>query len=351
MMVGADDPAAAFRDPGRRHARARTVLVRNAPPDSASGAEYHRSERPKRARPECGRRRQLAETVNKTETDAQIFVDVCPTVRRVIIVERALTPASPDAGCTRRDMGGIFLIKQISTVVIDFGGTGPSLLLRQGKVSLAPPRSWDGGRTGLMLFGGGGLTSMANVESIACGSTTDCSGDGWDFGYTAGVEYWFLPYVAAEGSYVRAADAKVSGSGNGFRFSNVFEAHVATVAGKVGVPAGRMRFYGHVGANYSRVLFDTNQTVDPRTTTVGGVTETVPGGTVTNHVETRGWGYFFGGGAEVWFSGSFAVFGRRADRDRGRHRRRRGSPTADDVGVVGRASESVRLPIAAESRR
>jgi hypothetical protein len=291
-------------------ARAQTVLVRNAPPDSSIEVVLNTAPVGTSKTGAAGVAVvdvNLQKTVNKTETDAQIFVDVCPTVRRVLIVERALTPAASDAGCTRRDMGGLFLIKQISTVVIDFGGTGPSLLLRQGRVSLAPPRSWDGGRTGLMLFGGGGLTSMSNVESIACGNTTDCSGGGWDFGYTAGVEYWFMPYVAAEGSYVRAADAKVSGSGNGFRFSNVLEAHVATVAGKVGVPAGRMRFYGQVGANYSRALFDTNQTVDPRTTTVDGVT--VPGGTVTNHVETRGWGYFFGGGAEVWFSGSFAVFG------------------------------------------
>ena len=40
----------------------------------------------------------LSEHVMKTETDAQIFVDICPTVRRVLIVERAVQVPLQDVG-------------------------------------------------------------------------------------------------------------------------------------------------------------------------------------------------------------------------------------------------------------
>jgi hypothetical protein len=298
---------------GAASARAQTVLVRNAPPDSNIEVVLNNAPVGTAKIGAAGVAVvdvNLQKNVNKTETDAQVFVDVCPTVRRIVVVERAHTPPSPEAGCARRDMGGMFLVRQVSTLVVDFGAASPSLLLRQGSVSLDPPRSWDGGRTGFMLFGGGGLTSLANVTSIACGANfTDCSGEASGLGYTVGAEYWFSPYIAAEGSYIRTADATVSGSGERFRFNNVFEAHIGTAAGKIGIPAGRTRIYGHIGATYTRALFDTDQTVDPLTTTVDGVTETVPGGRVTVHTETRGWSWFFGGGLEVWMAGSFALFG------------------------------------------
>ncbi len=36
----------------------------------------------------------LSERLMKTETDALVFVDVCPTVRRVLIVERVRSSAA-----------------------------------------------------------------------------------------------------------------------------------------------------------------------------------------------------------------------------------------------------------------
>ncbi len=292
---------------------AQTVLVRNAP--DGSNVEVVLNAAP------VGSSRvgpagiavvdvNLQKHVNKVETDAQIFVDVCDNnTRRVVIVERALTPTPPDAGCTRRDMGGLFLVKQISTVVVDFGGPSPTLLLRQGKVSLAPPRSWDGGRTGLILSAGGTLTRVADATAIACGNVTACSGENTGYGYSVGAEYWFIPFVAAAGSYVKPAKATATGSGEGFRFNTELEPQVVTAAGKVGIPAGRMRFFGQLGATYTRATLDTNQTIDPTTTTVDGVTTNVPGGTQTYHLETGGWGWGFGGGAEFWATGAFAIYG------------------------------------------
>jgi hypothetical protein len=252
----------------------------------------------------------LQKNVSKVETDAQVFVDVCDNnTRRVVIVERAFTPPPPETGCNRRDMGGIFLVKQISTLVIDFGGPSPTLLLRQGKVSLAPPRSWDGGRTGLILSAAGAFTHVADATAIACGNVTNCSGKNSGFGYSVGAEYWFTPLFAAAGSYVRPKKATASGTGDGFHFNSEMEPEVVTAAGKVGIPAGRMRFFGHVGATFTRAIQDTNQAIDAKTITIDGVPTAVPAGTQTFSVETRGWGWFFGGGAEFWATSAFAIYG------------------------------------------
>jgi len=293
-------------------AHAQTVLVRNAPPDSNVEVVLNSSP--------VGTGKvgpagivlidvNLQKQVNKTETDAQIFVDACDTVRRVVIVERAFTAPSPEVGCTRRDMGGMFLIKQISTLALDFGGPNVTLLLRQGKVSLAPPRTWDGGRTGLILFGGGGLTSLSNFAGIACGTATDCSTDSSGLGYGAGAEFWLTPNIAATGSYFRPVEATTDGSGDRFKFTSTLKTELVTVGGKVGFPAGRTRIYGHVGGLFTRSFFETNQTIDPLTTTTDGVTTTVPGGTQKFNFETRGWSWFFGGGLEVWMTGSLAIYG------------------------------------------
>jgi Outer membrane protein beta-barrel domain len=294
-------------------AGAQTVLIRNAPVDSNVEVVLNAAPVGSNKVGAAGLALvgvDLQKQVNKTETDAQIFVDVCDNnTRRVVIVERALTPPPPDVGCARRDMGGLFLVKQISTVVIDFGGPSPTLLLRQGKVSLAPPRSWDGGRTGLILSAAAALTQLADATANACGNVTNCSGDKSGFGYSVGAEYWFTPLFAAAGSYVRPAKATATGTGDKFRFNTDLEPELVTAAGKIGIPAGRMRFFGHIGATYTRATLDTNQTIDATTVTIDGVETAVPGGTQTYNVETKGWGWFFGGGAEFWATGAFAIYG------------------------------------------
>ena len=295
-----------------RAAHAQTVLVRNAPPDT--NVEVVLNSAP------VGTGKvgpagialvdvNMQKHVTKTETDAQVFVDLCDTVKRVVIVERAFTPPSPDVGCTRRDMGGWFLVKSITTLAFDFGGPNVTLLLRQGKVSLAPPRSWDGGRPGLMLFGAAGLTSLSNFAGLACGTATDCSNDNALFGYGGGAEFWLTPNIAATGSYFRPAEQKTSGSGTGYKFDSTLKTEIATAGGKVGFPAGRTRIYGHAGGLFTRGIMETDQTVDPLTVTVDGVEITVPGGNVKYNFETRGWGWFLGGGLEVWMTSSFAIYG------------------------------------------
>jgi hypothetical protein len=293
-------------------AHAQTVLVRNAPPDSNVEVVLNASPVGTGKVGAAGIALievDLQKNVSKTETDAQIFVDVCENVRRVVIVERAFSVPSPEVGCNRRDMGGLFVVKQISTLVIDFGGPSVTLLLRQGKVSLAPPRTWDGGRTGLMLFAGGALTNVSNFPGIACGSATACSNESRGFGYTAGAEYWVTPNIAAVGSYTRPFEATTDGSGDRYEFDSTLTLETVNVGGKIGFPAGRTRIYGQVGAVWTRGLFETTQTIDPLTTEVDGVSTTVPGGTQRYNFQTRGWGWYLGGGVEVWLTGSLAVFG------------------------------------------
>jgi hypothetical protein len=251
----------------------------------------------------------LSEDPARTEIDAQIFVDVCGDVRRVVIVERAVQPEAADAGCARRDMGGLFLVKRITTLVVDFGGATPSLLLRQGSVSLDPPRVWAEAPTGIVLFGGGAYTTGSRAALFSCGDVTPCESANSGLSFTAGATFWIRPYIGAEGAYLKPAEVTSSGSGEGYRFTGSFKSEVVTASGKIGIPFGPVRLFGKVGGAYHRATTSTSQNVDARTITVDGVEQTLPSGTVTVNLRTAGWSWVFGGGGEVWFSPTFALYG------------------------------------------
>lgn len=74
----------------------------------------------------------LVKTAGKPEIDANIFLDTCDTVRRVVIVERDRLPPAPEAGCTRRQISGVFWVRPVNSIVIDAGGANPTLLLIKG---------------------------------------------------------------------------------------------------------------------------------------------------------------------------------------------------------------------------
>jgi Autotransporter beta-domain len=235
----------------------------------------------------------------KLETDSQVLVGLCEAkVIRVILLERGHSVPAEERGCVRRDMGGWFVVKPTSTLVIDVGGPTPTLLLRQGSYSLAPPRTWSPSPTGFVLFGGGTFNGVSTFKDVACGTVADCS-SGAELGFTAGAAYWVLPFVAAEASYVRPKEFTASGSAETFRFDSTLDAHLFTAVGKVGVPAGPVRPYGQVGATYHRATFSTSQTMTGQTD--------VPAQTYS--LETAGWAWTFGGGLEVWFSRSFGIYG------------------------------------------
>ena len=236
----------------------------------------------------------------KTETDSQVLVSVCENnVIRVNLLERGHSVPPEERGCARRDMGGWFLVKPVSNLVIDVGGPSPTLLLRQGSYSLDPPREWADAPTGLVLFGGATMNFTSSFKDVACGTLTDCSSGGSEFGFTAGAAYWLLPWLAAEGSYVRPMEFTASGNGDTFRFTSNLDAHVFNAMGKVGVPAGPFRPYGQVGGTYHRATLSTSQTMTNQTESP----------TQTYSVETGGWSWTFGGGLEIWLSSAFGIYG------------------------------------------
>jgi hypothetical protein len=283
-------------------ATAQTVILRNAAPDSA--VEVVLNDTPVGT----GKANEkgdvlvtvgLSEHAMKTETDAQIFVDACPAVRRVLIIERAVQVPAPDAGCTRRDMGGYFVVREISSLVIDVGGPSPTLLLRQGKVSLDPPRVWKPAPTGLVIFGGGAFNQFSDVTDTACGIVTPCSGDQSGLGYQFGVAYWVMPYLAAEVTYLKPVEATAGGAPEAYTFNSTFNAQVLTIVGKVGVPLGPFRPYGQLGSSFHRAKFTTNQTM------IGAAEPNTQG----YQLRTEGWGWTFGGGVELWLSSIFGFYG------------------------------------------
>jgi len=242
----------------------------------------------------------MFEGAAKTETDTQVLVGLCENnLIRVALLERGHSVPPEEPGCARRDMGGWFLVKPVSSVVIDVGGPSPTLLLRQGSYSLSPPREWADAPTGLVLFGGAIFGKPSSFKDVACGTLTQCSGGDAEFGFTVGAAYWLLPWLAAEGSYVRPQEFSAEGSGDTYRFTSTLDAHVFNAMAKIGVPAGPFRPYGQIGGTYHRATLSTAQTMTNQTESP----------TQTYSVETGGWSVVFGGGLEVWLNQSFAIFG------------------------------------------
>ena len=278
-------------------AEAQTVMVRNAPPaatielvvNSATAATAT-------ADPTGGATlsTNLQTTTAKTEIDANVYVDVCPdNLRRIIIIERGQPATAQPQGCDRRDTGALFLIRRVSTLIVNVGGTVPTVVLRQGPVRLGPRRIRRAPQ-GLVLFGGAGRSSTRETVTVACGNVVECSGEDSGVAVNAGVDFWLTRYIAVEASYFKLSDVEVSGSESTFTFTSALDAELATISGKVGVPLGPVRLYGKIGTTYHRALFSTTQSI-------GDVAQTLELG-------TQGWGWIFGGGGEIWVAPAFALY-------------------------------------------
>lgn len=246
----------------------------------------------------------LLAKVGKAETSAHVFVDACTNLVRVLLVE--LQPPAPGPTCNRKPITGLFVVRTVTTFVVDLGGVDPAMWLRQGP---APPewlgdaaslaalrgRDWGTPPTNLVLFGGGGFTLFGNTVASACGNVTTCAGTDFAQTYRVGAAYWIKRFVAAEVSDVKPKSVTVNGSGDGFQFQSVLHTEMITVAGNVGVPVGPVRLYGQAGRTYHRATSTTTETIDAS-------------GTQTFALKTAGWGWLFGGGAEVWMTRRLAIY-------------------------------------------
>lgn len=282
---------------GAGAAMAQTVMVRNAPPGGRVELVFNADTVASGMADPAGEATltmNMAASGAKTEIDANVFVDVCSDdLRRVVIVERGQPVAPQPAGCDRRDTGALFLVRQISTLIVDVGGTLPTVVLRQGPVRLGPPRIRRAPR-GLVVFGGAGLGQTRDLVLMACGNVAECEGDQSGFAYHAGATVWITRVFGVEGSYTRPAEGEAGGTLGEFTFNSALDAHIVTVAGKVGVPLGPVRLYGQVGANYHDATFSTTQTA-------GDLTQTF-------ELRTTGWGWGFGGGLEVWVAPAVGIY-------------------------------------------
>jgi hypothetical protein len=236
--------------------------------------------------------------------DAFIWVDECGSTRRVIAMSRTAAPPAADAGCRRDQIGGLFLLQPVTTIVLDVQRSPPTLRLRQGEA----PAAWlqdpsaDASGTGLtiaprgvILFGGGGRMLFSEFSAQACGDVTSCTAEDQAFSGTGGIGYWFSEYGGAEASYLRPGRITADGSGTRFSFDSEMDGELLLFVGKGGVPIGRVRLFGMGGVNYHRATFTTRQTTD--------------GSAQTLQWRTEGWGPAFGGGAEVWVTPSIGLYG------------------------------------------
>lgn len=306
-------------------ASAQTVFVRHAPAGRAIEVVVGRAEAAKGTADADGEAKipiNLQSALGKSETDANVFVDVCENATRVIVEAAGTAPPAPGVGCERRDVQGLYAVKSGSSLVVNVGGTLPSMLLIQGsytppKPSEENPTAADENQprrqasTGLALYAAGSLTSIRDAAANACGADTECKADGSGMGYAVGGVVWLTKWLGAEAGYLRPAQVRATRTTDPLHFDMRMKTDIVLVAAKVAAPAGPVRIFGTFGANYHQATQDTSETLLDRTVTAAdGTTQvTLPGGNQSFHLETKGWSYMYGGGAEAWVSTPFAIFG------------------------------------------
>ena len=252
----------------------------------------------------------LQATLHKAEAGVHVFLDTCPELLRVLLVEGGLQPPASGPGCTRNSIAGLFVVRGVTTFVIDVHNPDPALWLRQGP---APPtwlgleapghrfgREWPDARNGLELFAGGGAVLYGNAVSSACGTATTCSGSDFSVAYRVGATFWLKKMIGAEVSFLKPRDLAQSGSGTTsgsatYQFQNTLRTQMLTVTGNIGVPVGPVRIYGQAGGDYHVATSTTAETI-------------TNSGTQTLALKTAGWGLLFGGGAELWMNHWFAAY-------------------------------------------
>jgi hypothetical protein len=228
-----------------------------------------------------------------TEMDANVYVDVCDKLRKVLVVDHNRQAPAPSEGCERREIAGIYWVRPVNTLVVDVGGPAPALLLVRG--SYTPPKPLAEGEeehkaarplpAGLVMFAGGAYTSYRDAAVLACGNASPCSSKTGGIAYAFGADVWFNRFIGVEGGYTRPHQVTASG-GDTYRFTHTLDSDVWSVAGKGGVQAGIVRLYGKYGVNYHEATNNTTETLDNLSQTFA--------------YKTTGWSWIFGGGMEVW---------------------------------------------------
>jgi hypothetical protein len=170
---------------GAAIAAAQTVMVRNAPPGTAIEILLNDAVVGTETAAADGLATLDLKMPEPGEMDANVYVDVCEKSRRVLVVDRNKRPPSPPAGCERREVSGLFLVRRINTLVVDVGALQPSMLLVKG--SYTPPKPVVEGEeeaaaprrpspTGLSLFAAGGVGKFRDATEGTAVSATRSEG-------------------------------------------------------------------------------------------------------------------------------------------------------------------------------
>jgi hypothetical protein len=278
-------------------ATAQTVMVRNAPPGETIEVFLNAT---KVATASVQPNGETSLPLNlrennaaKTEIDANIFIDVCDKIRRIIVVERGQPAATQEPGCERRDIPGLYWVRRVNTLVVDVGGANPTMMLVKGSYEAGKAKNWSAAPTGLIAFGGIGRGDYRDVVFIACGTADTCNGDKAGLIYSGGLTFWLSRFIGAEAAYFKPSKTKVNGSGSNYSFNSSLDTNILMVGGRVGVPAGPVRISGLIGADYQDSVLKT--------------TDTISGASQNTEVETRGWGLMWGAGMEIWVSTRIAI--------------------------------------------
>lgn len=293
---------------GAGAAAAQQVLVRNAPAGTALEVVVNAGTAvtgTANAEGEATLPFTVPEKDGKAEMDANIFVDVCDKLRRVLIVDQTRPVPPAAAGCDRREVSGLFWVRRVNTIVIDVGAAKPTLLLIRGAYNPPEPDVDEQGEPipraplpkGFMMSGGGGLSNMSDTLSLACGNAP-CTPKNSQPTYTFAVTYWLTRWLGVEGSFVKPRAFNASGGfPDSFAFDTEVDADIWTVVAKGGVPAGPMRLYIQGGMNYHQATAKTTQTMTGQSLTQ------------TFEFQTKGWNWVAGGGAEAWIKPKVALYG------------------------------------------
>jgi hypothetical protein len=299
-------------------AAAQTVIVRSAPPDGPVDVVMGSEVLGSATADTLGDATMVLKSFPRApaeEMSTQVFVDVCGPRRRVILVERSFqAPPAPD-DCIRRAIEGFFVLRAVSSLVIDVGEATPTLRLRQGPAPDAwlrhgppPAPSLFSAAPGLELFGALNFVTFREAVGRSCGTVLGCVGKDFTPSFAAGGAYWISPFFGAHASYWRAGTVEISASGTGFEFDTTVDVEALTISGIVGAPLGRARLYGLVGVNRHRAATVTVETTEDVVIVENSVSRTIPGGTETLVLNTAGWGWQFGGGLDVWVRPTVAFF-------------------------------------------
>lgn len=301
-----------------RTASAQTVLVQSAPAGAALEVTFNGTS-VATATADASGDATLPAGANRPDTDVFVSVDSCANRVRVQLTVRGLQPAPALPGCTRVDAGSIFIMRSVTTFVIDItpnvavhvaqGPPPPEWLLRGPGAVRKATMMHGAPAKGLVLSAAVGGSSFGSIADQACGDVAQCLNTHAGVAFSADAAYWFTRFLAAQAGYLQPADVTVNGAPTGYTFDTRVQTRLFTIVGKGGASVGPARFYGLGGVNHHEATFNTTETIADKTIVVNGVNQVVPGGTQSFGQKTSGWSWIAGGGVEGWINNWIAIYG------------------------------------------